>query len=338
MGYSAGMRAAVLDTYGPPSVLSVREVDPPPLTRPNEVRVAIHASSINPIDWKIRAGMQRGAIRYTLPRALGMDFSGVITEIGEAVTDFEVGDEVMGSPSHTSPGCYAEQTVVAAAEIAKKPANLDHVEAATLPLVGLTAWQCLLPKLAEHAGQRVFIMAGSGGVGSFAIQLAKHHGAWVATTCSERNRSLVEDLGADLHIDYRTTRFEDVLSDLDLVLDSLGYEATQRALPLVKRGGRLASIVSGLPGNTEKYGPTLGVAATGLGIVQLKVQGWRLGIDASTVVKRPRGDQLAAIASLVEQGAIRPVVDRVFPLDDIADAHAYGETGRISGKVAIQVR
>ncbi len=331
------MRAAVLDEYGPPSVLQVREVEAPEITRPHQVRVAIHASSINPIDWKIRAGLQRGAIRYRLPRALGMDFSGVVVEIGSGVTQFEVGDEVMGSPSHTGPGCYAEQTVVSAVEIAKKPANTSHVEAATLPLVGLTAWQCLIPRLTEQDGQRVFIMAGSGGVGSFAIQLAKHHGAWVATTCSERNRELVLGLGADQHIDYRTTKFEDVLSDLDLVLDSLGYEATQRALPLVKKGGRLASIVSGLPGNTAKYGPNLGVAATGLGIAQLKVQGWRHGIDASTVVKRPRGDQLAEIATLVEQGAIRPVIDRVFPLDDIAQAHEYGETGRISGKVAIQV-
>ena len=332
------MRAAVLDSYGPPSVLQVRDVDPPPLTRPGDVRVAIHASSINPIDWKIRAGKQRGAIRYALPRALGMDFSGVITEVGSGVTAFQIGDEVMGSPTHTSPGCYAEQTVVSASEIAKKPVNTSHLEAATLPLAGLTAWQCLLPKLTERTEQRVFIMAGSGGVGTLAIQIAKHHGAWVATTCSERNRELVLGLGADQHIDYRTTKFEDVLSDLDLVLDSLGYEATTRALPLVKRGGRLASIVSGLPGNTEKYGPNLGVAATGLGILQLKVQGWRRGIDASTVVKRPRGDQLAELAALVEQGVVRPVIDRTFPLDDIAAAHTYGETGRISGKVAISIR
>ncbi|MCB9674236.1 MAG: NADP-dependent oxidoreductase [Alphaproteobacteria bacterium] len=332
------MRAAVIDEYGPPSNLVVREVDAPPLTRPTEVRVDIHASSINPIDWKIRAGKQRGAVRYRLPRALGMDFSGVVSEIGSAVTAFAVGDEVFGSPAHTAPGCYAEQTVVEAAEIAKKPSNLTHEEAATLPLVGLTAWQCLMPKLRERTGQRVFVMAGSGGVGSFAIQLAKHHGAWVATTCSEKNAELVRGLGADEVIDYRTTRFEDVLSDLDLVLDTMGHEETQRALPLVKKGGRLASIVSGLPENTERFGANLGVAATGLHILQLKVQGWRMGIDASTVVKRPRGDELAEIAALVEQGAIRAVVDRVFPLDAIAEAHAYGETGRIRGKVAIRVR
>jgi len=326
------MRAAVIDAYGPPSSLVVREVDPPPI-HPNAVRVDIHASSINPIDWKIRAGGQRGAIRYSLPRALGMDFSGVISELGPGVTGFSI-----GSPAHTGPGCYAEQTVVSASEIALKPRNLSHVEAATLPLVGLTAWQCLLPKLEARRGQRVFIMAGSGGVGSFAIQLAKHHGAWVATTCSERNHELVQSLGADQAIDYRSTRFEDVLSEIDLVLDSMGHEYTARALPLLVRGGRLSNIVSGLPENTARYGPNLGLLATAAGIVGLKIRGWMAGVDAAIVVKRPRGDQLAQIATLVEAGSIRPVIDKVFSLDEIADAHIYGETGRIRGKVAIAIR
>ncbi|MEZ4318690.1 MAG: NADP-dependent oxidoreductase [Myxococcota bacterium] len=332
------MRAAILDAYGPPENLTVREVDPPALASPTAVRIAIHASSINPIDWKIRAGLQRGAVRYTLPRALGMDLSGVITEIGPSVTGFQVGDAVYASPAHTAPGCYAEETVVEASEIARKPTNLTHVEAATLPLVGLTAWQCLLPKLAEAPGQRVFVMAGSGGVGSFAIQLAKHHGAWVATTCSARNAELVRSLGADAVIDYTTTKFEDELSDLDLVLDTMGYEHTERALPLVKRGGRLSSVVSGLPTNTERYGPNLGVLATGLHIANLRVRGWMRGITAATVVKRPLGSDLLQITELVEQGVLKPVVDRVFPLDAIAEAHAYGETGRIRGKVAIAIR
>lgn len=332
------MRAAMLDVYGPPRNLVVREVEPPVLGRATQVRIDVHASSINPIDWKIRSGQQRGAIRYSLPRALGMDVSGVVSEVGSAVTAFRIGDEVYATPSHTAPGCYAEQTVVEASELALKPKNLTHVEAATLPLVGLTAWQCLMPRLAERPGQRVFVMAGSGGVGSFGIQLARHFGAWVATTCSARNADLVRELGANEVIDYTTTRFESVLSDLDLVLDTMGHDDTERALPLVKKGGRLASIVSGLPEYTERFGPELGVAATGLYIASLKVRGWRMGIDASTVVKRPRGDQLAQITALVEQGALRAVVDRVFPLDQIADAHTYGETGRIRGKVAIAVR
>lgn len=331
------MRAALLTAYGPPQNLVVREVDPPALRGPHDVRIAIHAASINPIDWKLRAGMQRGVIHYRLPRTIGLDCSGVVTEVGAKVTRFQVGDEVFSSPSHHGPGTYAEETVIHERELAKKPSNLTHAEAATLPLVGLTAWGCLMPRVAERPGQQVFIMAGSGGVGTFAIQLAKHHGAHVSTTCSARNHPLVTELGADVCIDYRETEFQDVLSDQDIVLDALGYEATQHGLSVLKKGGLLSSIVSGLPGNTEAYGPHLGVVATGFGILKLRVQGVLQGVKATTVVRRADGETLGEIAALVEQGAIRPVVDRVFPLDQIAEAHAYGETGRIRGKVAIDM-
>lgn len=331
------MRAAVFDTYGPADVFQIREIPPPSLRNGHDVRVAIHASSINPVDWKIRAGYQRGVIRYSLPRVTGMDLSGVVTEVGAAVTKFAVGDEVFASPHHHAPGTYAEETVVAEAELAKKPSNLTHVEAATLPLVGLTAWGCLMPKLAERTGQNVFIMAGSGGVGTFAIQLARHHGAYISTTCSQRNHALVTELGADLAIDYHTTEFQDVLSDQDIVLDSLGLEASQHALGIVRKGGRLASIMSGMPENTSAYGPTLGAVATGYGVVRLRIQGWLRGITATTVIRDANGETLAQIAALVEQGAIKPVVDHVFPLDQIADAHRYGESGRIRGKVAIDM-
>lgn len=332
------MRAAVLHAYGPPENLLIEEVAPPPLARADHVRVAIHASSINPVDYKIRAGKQRGVIRYRLPRSIGLDLSGVITEVGSAVKAFAVGDEVVGSPHHRHPGAYAEETVVPAAELARKPARLTHVEAASLPLVGLTAWQCLYDKLAERRGQRAFIMAGSGGVGTIAIQIAKHLGAHVATTCSPRNHALVQELGADQVIDYRTTRFEDVLSDLDLVLDSLGGDATDRALKLLVRGGRLASINSGLPANTERFGPELGAMATGLHIAGLRLKGFRRGVDATTVVRKPDGALLQKLMDLVEEGVIQPVIDRTYPLDDIAAAHAYGQTGRARGKVVIQVR
>lgn len=331
------MRGAVFERYGPPENFEIRDLDPPALRGPYDVRVAIHASSINPIDWKIRAGLQRGAIHYRLPRVTGLDLSGVVTEVGAKVSRFQLGDEVFSSPSHQGPGCYAEETVVRESELAPKPKNLTHVEAATLPLVGLTAWGCLMPRVSERPGQKVFIMAGSGGVGTFAIQLAKHHGAHVSTTCSERNHALVRELGADVCIDYRTTAFQDVLSDQDIVLDALGYEATEHGLSVLAKGGLLSSIVSGLPGNTEKYGPHLGLVATGLGMLQLRVKGALQGVTATTVVRRADGERLRAIAELAEQGVIRPVVDRVFPLEQIAEAHAYGETGRIRGKVAIDM-
>ncbi len=332
------MRAARLHEYGPPERLVVEEVPDPTLERPTDVLVDVHAAAINPIDWKIRAGAQRGAIRLSLPWTLGMDFAGVVAEVGSGVTRVQVGDRVYGCQDHRRPGTYAERIAVAEGHLAAMPPALTFVEAASLPLVGMTSWQCLMPALTQQSRRRVFIQAGSGGVGTFAIQLARHHGAWVATTCSPRNHELVESLGADEVIDYRTRNWWEELSELDLVLDALGGTERDRALAATRRGGRVASIVSGLPGNTTRYGPNLGVLATGAGIAGFRLRGLLAGIDAATVLMRTRADELEAIAALVEGGAIRPVVDRTFPLDQVAEAHAYGETGRIRGKVVVETR
>ncbi len=328
------MRAVRLRAYGPPEQLSVEEVPEPRLERPTDVRVAVRAAGVNPIDWKIRAGGQRGAIRLKLPWTLGLDVSGVVTEVGPGVRRFSVGDEVYGCPDHRRPGSYAEQCVVAEANLAKKPRTVSHVEAASLPLVGLTAWQCLLPRLARRPGQRVLVQAGSGGVGTFAIQLAKHHGAWVATTCSKRNHALVRSVGADLAIDYHEQRWEEAAGDVDVVLEAVGER--ERALRHVGRGARVASIVSGLPERTERYGPNLGLVVTALGVAGFWLRGRLRGVDAVTVVKRNDPGQLEAIAGLVEAGAIRPVVDRVYPLAEAAEAHRYGQTGRSRGKIVLE--
>ncbi|MBX2800211.1 MAG: NADP-dependent oxidoreductase [Myxococcales bacterium] len=332
------MRAALFHAYGPADALTVQDVPDPVLTRPTDVHIAVHAAAINPIDWKIRAGSQRGALRLQLPYVGGLDVAGEVLQVGSDVSRFAVGDAVMGCPAWQRWGSYAEQCVVDEGLLTHKPAELTFEQAAALPLAGLTAWQCLLPRLAQQTGQRVLVQAGSGGVGHLAVQIAKHHGAWVATTCSERNHELVTSLGADQAIDYRSQRWWEELSDLDVVLDALGGEERTRALRAVKRGGRVASIVSGMPANTARYGPTLGVLATGLGIAGFWLQGRLRGVDASTVVKRTRPDQLAELAELVVQGAISVVIDRSFPLDEIAQAHAYGETGRIRGKVVIRCR
>ncbi len=332
------MRAAVLHAYGPPENLRLEDIPAPSIQHPDHVQVAIHATSINPVDWKIRSGSQRGIIRYRLPRVLGMDLAGVVVAVGSAVTRFAPGDEVYASPGWREHGTYCETTVLPEDQLAPKPRNLSYRDAATLPLVGLTAWHCLHERLQRRAGQRVFVMAGSGGVGTFAIQLCKAFGAWVATTCSARNHALVRDLGADEVIDYQTTRFEDVLHDLDIVLDSLGGDATFRALPLLRRGGLLASIVPGLPTYTARYGPHLAVLAAGARMAALRLRGLLRGVEARTVVREPIGSDLQAIAELVEQGKIRPVIDRTYDLEQIAEAHRYGETGRIRGKVAIAVR
>lgn len=330
------MRAAVLHRYGPPEHLRVEEVPEPILERPTDVRVAVRAAALNPIDWKVRAGLQRGAIRLRLPWVWGLDLAGEVLEVGPAVERFAVGDLVMGCPDWRRRGSYAEQCVLDASLLCHKPGSLSFPEAAGLPLVGLTAWQCLLPRLADRPGQRVLIQAGAGGVGHVAIQLAKHHGAWVAATCSERNRAFLESLGVDQVVDYQKERWWEVLDGLDVVLDALGYDERQHALEAVRRGGRVASIVSGLPAGTRRYGPTLGVIATGLGVASFWLRGRLRGIDAATVIKRTDTEQLCALAQLAEQRVVEVHVDRRFPLEAIAEAHAYGETGRIRGKVILE--
>lgn len=332
------MRAVLLESYGPPEVLRVGEA-PEPVVGPRDLLIDVRASSVNPVDWKIRKGTQRGLLRYRLPWIPGMDVSGVVTQIGEAVTGFSVGDEVFASPTWRRPGCYAERVAVAEPQVARKPPNLSHEEAASIPLVGLTAWACLMPRLAERPGQRVFIQAGSGGVGTFAIQLARHHGAWIATTCSARNARLVTGLGADLVIDYRSQRFEQALADnggpVDIVLDALGGEQRERAFSVLARGGRLASIVSGLPANTERYGPDLGALVTLAGSAGFALKGLARGVNAASVVRSADGAILAQIAALLEAGVIAPVIDRVYPMDQVAEAHRYMETGRARGKVVL---
>ena len=330
------MQAVLLDRYGPPDVLRLAEV-PDPTPGPRDVLVRVRASSVNPVDCKIRAGGQRGVLRYALPWILGLDVSGEVAAVGEQVTRFAVGDAVFGSPSHRRPGCYAELVAIDAGELAHKPGSLTHIEAATLPLVGQTAWMCLMPWLTERPGQQVFVQAGAGGVGSLAIQLARHHGAHVATTCSPKNAQLVSSLGAAQIIDYRTQRFEDVLSEQDIVLDSLGGQARRRAMGVLRRGGRLATIVSGMPGYTERFGPNLAVVAALVAMGRMKVQGLLAGVKTASVLRKPDAQILAQLAALVEQGALRPVVDTVYPLAEIAAAHAHVETGHARGKVAIAV-
>lgn len=329
------MRAALLREYGPPDNLRVEEVACPPVG-PHDVKVQVHASSLNPVDWKCRSGTQRAIMGWKLPWVQGLDLAGEVVEVGPAVTSFAVGDAVWGSPNHKRWGAWAEACVVHEAELGHKPPSLSFAEAASIPLAGQTAWQCLVPHVRE--GSRVFIQAGSGGVGTLAIQIAKARGAWVATTCSEPNHPLVRKLGADLPIDYRSARWWEVLEDLDLILDALGGEERDRALQAVKRGGRVASITSGLPGHARRYGPWLGTLVAGVGIGGFWLGGKLRGVDAANVVRSARRDILDALAAMVEDGSLRPVIDRTYPLEHIAEAHRYGETGRIRGKVVLTVR
>jgi len=328
------VRAARFHRYGPPDVLTVEDA-PAPTLRPNDLLVDVHAASVNPVDCKIRAGGLRGPVRLALPWITGLDVSGTVAAVGPEVTGFAVGDAVYASPGVDRPGTCAEQVALDASQVAHKPESLSHEEAATLPLVGLTAWSCLD---GIRPGQRVLVQAGSGGVGTFAIQLAKQRGAHVITTCSPRNHQLVRDLGAHEVIDYRTQRFDDLHDDLDLVLDALGGDERDAAIRACRRGGAVACIVSGLPGFTERYGPHLAVLAVAGSTVRFFVKSLLAGVKPKMVLREANGKQLSAITTLVDAGDVRPVVDQVFALEDIAAAHAHVETGRARGKVAIALR
>lgn len=333
------MRAAQIHAYGPPEVLRVEEV-PDPRPGPKDVLIEVHASSVNPVDYKIRYGYQRGVIWYKMPRILGMDVSGVVREVGAEVTDFAPGDEVWSSPHHLGGGTYAEMVAVNAREVARKPERLSHLEAATIPLVGLTVWQCLVDKAALQAGERALIQAGSGGVGTFAIQLAKHLGAHVTTTCSPRNFDLVKGLGADEVINYREQGFDEVLEprSIDVFLHAVGPEDRKRGLTVLKKGGRHVSIDGGIPARAKKVGAWLAIPWTGLSLVGFKLRATLAGRKSAMVTRKPLGAQLAEIAAIVDAGGIDPVIDKTFPLDEIAEAHRYIETGRASGKIAIAIR
>jgi NADPH:quinone reductase-like Zn-dependent oxidoreductase len=329
------VKAAQIHAYGDAETLRVEDVDPPAVG-PRDVLIEVVAASVNPIDWKIRSGHQRAIIRYRLPHVLGLDVSGVVVEVGKRVRRFRVGDEVFSSPSHRRQGTYAEYAAIDERAVALKPSNITHEEAAGIPLAGLTAWQALEGRVA--AGDKVLVQAGAGGVGSLAIQIAKHFGATVATTCSARNVELCTQLGADMVIDYGREAFDDVLSDYDLVFDTLGGEHKVRARDVLRRGGRLVSIVNDIPGAVKKHGPYLGMASAMGALLAFKLGCMWRGIRFSYVLRKPDGDALAALGTLIESGAVKPLNDSVYPLEEIVAAHQASESGRARGKIIIAVR
>lgn len=336
--YLRSMKAAQIHEYGAARVLRVEEVDEP-WVGPHDVLIEVHAAAVNPVDWKIRSGAQRAIIRYELPHVLGLDASGVVVRVGSKVDKFFVGDEVYCSPSHKRSGTYAEYVAVDQSAVALKPASIDYQAAASLPLVGLTAWEALVTKARLGRGQRVLIQAGSGGVGTFAIQLAKHLGAEVATTCSTRNTGLVKELGADHVIDYSKENFDEVLSGYDVVLDTLGGKQRRRALSVLRRGGRLVTLVSGIPEAAKRFGPTLAIVVVALKMLGFMIESLLLhGVRTSWIVRPSDGAVLTKIAALVEEGKVRPVIDRMFALEEIVAAHEYSESGRARGKIVIDVK
>jgi NADPH:quinone reductase-like Zn-dependent oxidoreductase len=333
------MRAFIVDAYRKKGALRLGEM-PEPALRDGDVLVEIHAAGLNLLDSKIRDGAFKLILPYRLPFILGHDVAGTVVRVGSTARRFKPGDEIYARPRDGRIGTFAERISINEADVALKPKNLSMAEAASIPLVSLTAWQALVEKANLRTGQKILIHAGSGGVGTLAIQLAKHLGATVATTTSTANVDLVRHLGAEVVIDYKTHDFEKVLSGYDVVLHSLDRDTLHRSLGVLSPGGTLISI-SGPPdvAFAREHGlnwllrQVMGVLSFG---VRRKAKG--RGIRYSFLLMRANGEQLSQITSLIEVGIIRPVMDRIFPFEATNDALAYIEAGRSKGKVVVKLR
>ncbi len=333
------MKAYIRDRYAKKAPLRFGE-RPDPALRDNDVLIEVYAAGLNLLDSKIRDGEFKPILSYRPPLVLGHDVAGMVVRVGPKARRFKVGDAVYARPRDGRIGTFAELIAVDEADVALKPANLTMEEAASLPLVGLTAWQVLVERAKLKPGQKVLIHAGSGGVGTFAIQLAKHLGATVATTASATNADLVRSLGADVVIDYKTQDFAQALSGYDVVLNSLDGETLERSVEVLKPGGKLISI-SGPPdpafAKAQGLNPILQLV---LRLLSRKIRHKTAAkkADYSFLFMRGDGEQLQQITGLVEAGAISPVVDRTFPFADLNAAFAYIETGRAKGKVVVTVK
>ncbi len=311
------MKAIVITNYGKSEQLKEQEV-PLPTIKNNQVLVELHATAVNPIDWKLREGYLKEKFDFDFPIILGWDAAGIVKQVGEEVTQFQVGDRVFARPATTANGTYAEYTAVDEKRLAKLPSSITFDEAAGVPLAGLTAWQCLVDFAKIKQGDNVLIHAGSGGVGSFAIQIAKYFGAYVATTASEKNEALVKELGADHLINYQTENFEEILSDYDIVVDTMGGDIQLKSFQILKEGGKLVSIAEP---------PDEDIAREN-------------GIVAGFLWLEENGKQLAEIAELLEEGKIKPTIGHTFPLTEegLQKAHQLSETHHAKGKIIIKIK
>lgn len=313
---------------------------PTPRVGPNGVLVKVHAASVNPVDWKLRQGLLDAVRPVVFPVIWGCDLSGVVTEVGPSVTLFKPGDEVYGMKdgyvAKTYRGTYAEYVVVPEKSLAAKPKHLGHEEAAAVPLAALTAWQAMVNQGRLKPGRRVLVHAGAGGVGVMAIQIAKAFGAYVAATASPRNQDLLRELGADLAIDYTREKIDKVRPKFDLVLDGVGKRVWAESFRALKTGGRLVTLAPPIPEQSSGKAKFFATAIQGVGVGMMRglLGGKRLLI---TQVKT-RGGELEKISALIEAGKIRPVIEKVFALEQIAEAHRLSEAGHVRGKLVIGIQ
>ena len=333
------MKAMIIEKYGKnvPLVMAER---PLPNIGEHDVLVEIHAASLNPIDYKIKEGKMKFLLNYKFPLILGNDFSGVVVKVGDRVNTFKPGDEVYGRPRKNRIGTLAEFIAVHEEDIGLKPHNLTFEEAASIPLIGLTTYQAFVDLLNLRKGQKILIHAGSGGVGTFAIQLAKLMGAYVATTASEKGYELVKSLGADLIINYKTENFEDMLTGYDAVFDTLGGEVLEKSFRILKPGGQIVSI-SGIPNARFGKEAQLGwmkTAILSLASRKIKALEEKSQTKYHFLFMKPSGEQLKVLKEFMEGCLIKPIVDKVYPLKEAGQAFNYLESGRAKGKVVIRIK
>lgn len=312
------MKTAQINKYGGKEVIEINSNVSKPQVAEGKIVIEVHAAGINPIDWKIRQGYMAQMMPLQFPATMGGDFSGVATEVGEGVSGLRVGDEVYGQAGVLlgGSGTFAEYALVLSQNVAKKPKNVSHQEAAGLPLAGVSAFQALLETINLKKGQKILIHGGAGGIGSFAIQLAKYLGAYVYTTVRMEDVAYVKELGADEVIDYKSQKFEDIAKDCDAVFDTVGGETYNRSFSVLKKGGVILSMAE--QPNTElmeKY-----------------------GVQAMYQFTQPTREKLEKLAVLVEQGAVKVHIDKTFRLDETAEALSYLETGHSKGKVVLQIK
>ena len=306
------MKAVRIHNYGGPEVLKFEDA-PRPQVAAGELLVRVYGAGVNPVDWKIREGHLKDYITYSFPFIPGWDVSGTVEVIGSGVTKFREGDEVFSRPDIARNGAYAEYIAVRESEVAFKPKSLDHLHAAAIPLAGLTAWKGIFDTGGLSAGQKILIHAASGGVGSFAVQLAKWKGAYVFGTASGNNLSFLKELGVDEPIDYKKTRFEDVVHDVDVVFDTIGGDTQQRSFGVLKKGGILVSTVS--PPSQEEAA--------------------KHGVRATHIFIQPDAAELTQIARLVDAGKVKPFVEKVLPLSEARKAHELSQSGHTRGKIVL---
>ncbi|BDU26192.1 NADP-dependent oxidoreductase [Flavobacterium sp. GSB-24] len=333
------MKAFVINKYSKKQSLHRVELSLPDV-KENDILVEIHAAGVNLLDSKIKTGEFKLILPYKLPLILGHDVAGIVVKTGKNVKKFKTGDQIYARVSDYRIGTFAQFIAIDEKDAALKPTNLSMEEAASIPLVGLTSWQVLVERAGVKSGQKVFIQAGSGGVGTFAIQLAKHLGAVVATTAGAQSTGLLKKLGADIVIDYKNSDFEKILSDYDAVLNSQDQKTLEKSLRILKPGGKLISI-SGPPTPVfakEIKAPWFVKIVLSLLSSSIRKKAKHKNVDYSFLFMKADGEQLSEITKLIESGVIKPIVDKIFPFEKTNDALSYVESGRAKGKVVIKIK